>query len=321
MTVLVVVAAERSTAYQASTTGTATPLLSWKVPASPGGDYVLALAVDKDGLIYAGSWIGTAVDVFGPDGARRRRLDVGRGAKALAVAPDGAIYVGTSDCRIVVFENDGTRTSELAVTPCRGASVEALAVGDDGVVYATAGNSVYAMDRQRTVRWHATSPRSADSLTLSPGGTVYVGAGDTVLAFGSDGKLRAKLAANGGLAASDGIDVVALAVGRSEMVFAGTRQRTVHAIDGNDGSLKWTFKPKGTPFALAVGPDDVVYVGSFDGNIHALDASRGTVRWRLSTGSGRWGEQPVHALALGGTGVMYAGVGSSVQAISVPTAR
>jgi outer membrane protein assembly factor BamB len=110
--------------------------------------------------------------------------------------------------------------------------------------------------------------------------------------------------------------VAALAFGRGETLYAGTRDRIVYALDAKDGAIKWMFKPRGTPFALAEGHDGAIYVGSYDGNIYALDPGVGRVRWRFSTGNGRWGENPVHALAVGNDGVIYAGVGSSVEAIS-----
>ena len=101
------------------------------------------------------------------------------------------------------------------------------------------------------------------------------------------------------------------------MLYAGTRDRIVYALDATDGAVKWTFKPRGTPFALAEGHDGAIYVGSYDGNIYALDPAVGRVRWRFATGNGRWGDNPVHALAVGNDGVLYAAVGSSVEAITL----
>ena len=111
------------------------------------------------------------------------------------------------------------------------------------------------------------------------------------------------------------------AVGRGAMLYVGTRDRIVYALDATDGAVKWTFKPRRTPFSLAEGHDGAIYVGSYDGNIYSLDPTSGRVRWTFSTGKGGWGENPVHALAVGSDGVLYAGVGTSVEAIVVVSSQ
>lgn len=47
----------------------------------------------------------------------------------------------------------------------------------------------------------------------------------------------------------------------------------------------------------------------------------GRLRWTFSTGKGRWGDNPVHALAVARDGVLYAGVGTSVEAILVVSSQ
>lgn len=318
LAVLVLVLAQESAAHLAKAANPS-PTLRWKVPTSPNGDYVLALAVGKDGLIYSGSWIGTNIDVFAPDGALRRKLSAGIGTKALAVGNDGSIYAGTDDYTVVVFDPDGTRRRSVAVRKVgeRGASINALVAGDKGVVYAAAANYVYAIDADGAIRWQSTTLAPVDPLAIGSNGIVYAGAGDTVYAFGSDGTLHSKFGVGTRPGIIDAVSLVALAVGRGDVLYAGTRNRIVYALDTKDGAIKWTFKPKGTPFALAEGHDGAIYVGSYDGNVYALDPAVGTVRWRFPTSNGRWGENPVHALAVGNDGVIYAGVGTSVEAIGL----
>jgi outer membrane protein assembly factor BamB len=89
----------------------------------------------------------------------------------------------------------------------------------------------------------------------------------------------------------------------------------VYALDPRKSAIRWSFKARGTPFALAEGHDGAIYVGSFNGNIYAPDPEGGRLRWRFPTGNGSWGKNPVHAIAVGNNGVIYAGSGASVQAI------
>jgi outer membrane protein assembly factor BamB len=299
------------------------PALRWRVAASPGGDYVLALAVAKNGLIYSGSWIGTSVDAFAPDGTLQRKLGVGKGAKALAVAKDGSIFAGTDNYTVAVFGPDGTRTSSFVVRKSNvpGGAIEALSVADNGVLFVAAGNDVYSVNPDGAIRWQSTTLAPVDALTLGSNGIVYAGAGDTVYAFRPDGTLKSKFGVGTRPGIVAGIGVVALAVGRGDMLYVGTRDRIVYALDATDGAVKWTFKPRGTPFSLAEGHDGAIYVGSYDGNIYSLDPTGGRVRWTFSTGKGHWGENPVHALAVGSDGVLYAGVGTSVEAIVVVSSQ
>lgn len=310
-------------ANQPAKSDNSSPALRWRVAASPGGDYVLALAVAKNGLIYSGTWIGTSVDVFAPDGTLRQKLNVGNGAKALAVAKDGTIFVGTDKYTVAVFDQEGTRTSRFVLrnSNVSGGAIEALSVADNGVVYAAAGNDVYSVNPDGAIRWQSTTLAPIDALTLGSNGLVYAGAGDTVYAFRLDGTLKSKFGLGTRPGIVDGTSVVALTAGRSDTLYVGTRDRIVCALDAADGAVKWTFKPRGTPFSLAEGHDGVIYVGSYDGNIYSLEPTRGRLRWTFSTGKGRWGENPVHALALGRDSVLYAGVGASVEAIQVVSSR
>jgi outer membrane protein assembly factor BamB len=323
LTAFVLVLGGAAAADQPAKAGNQGPALRWRVATSQRGDYVLALAVGKDGLIYSGTWIGTNVDVFAPDGTLRRQLSVGNGTKALAVGRDGSIFAGTDKYTVAVFGPDGTRRSSLALrkSSMPGGAIEALVAADNGVVYAAAGNELYAIDPDGAIRWQSTMLAPIDALTLGSNGIVYAGAGDTIYAFGPDGILKSKFGVGVRPGIIAGIGVVALAVGRSDMLYAGTRDRIVYALDATDGAVKWTFKPRGTPFSVAEGHDGAIYVGSYDGNIYTLDPAVGRVRWRFATGNGRWGDNSVHALAVGSDGVLYAGVGNAVEAITLVSSQ
>ena len=118
----------------------------------------------------------------------------------------------------------------------------------------------------------------------------------------------------------DGISVVALAVGRGNTLYIGPRDRIVYALDATDGAVKWTFKPRHTVFASR-GPRRR-HLRRLIRRQHLLPRSdRRRLRWTFSTGKGRWGENPVHALAVGRESVVYAGVGTSVEAIQVVSSR
>jgi putative pyrroloquinoline-quinone-binding quinoprotein len=149
----------------------------------------------------------------------------------LAIAKDGSLFAGTDNYTVTVFGPDGTRTSSFVVRKSNvpGGAIEALSVAESGVVYAAAGNDVYSVNPDGAVRWQSTTPAPVDALTLGSNGIVYAGAGDTVYAFGRDGTLKSKFGVGTRPGIVAGIGVVAMVVGRGDMLYVGTRDRIVYS--------------------------------------------------------------------------------------------
>jgi len=80
------------------------------------------------------------------------------------------------------------------------------------------------------------------------------------------------------------------------MVYFGSDDRNLYALDAQSGQKKWSFATGGmirsTP-AVAAGR---VYFGSYDGFIYALDAQSGELKWKFETK----GERHFEALGLHG---------------------
>src|ERR1700704_2130316 len=47
--------------------------------------------------------------------------------------------------------------------------------------------------------------------------------------------------------------------------------------------VKWTFKTGGRVYSSPAVADGVVFVGSADGNLYAVDAAAGTQKWKFTT--------------------------------------
>ena len=71
------------------------------------------------------------------------------------------------------------------------------------------------------------------------------------------------------------------------VLYFGSDDGNVYAVDANDGRQVWKYRTGGpvpsTP-AVAAG---VVYVGSYDGRLHAIDAKAGLARWKFVSGGER----------------------------------
>jgi len=68
------------------------------------------------------------------------------------------------------------------------------------------------------------------------------------------------------------------------MVFFGSGDGHVYAIDAASGALRWKFRTGDVVHASPAFADGLVYVGSWDGRLYALDARSGQERWHFQGG-------------------------------------
>jgi outer membrane protein assembly factor BamB len=68
------------------------------------------------------------------------------------------------------------------------------------------------------------------------------------------------------------------------VVYFGSGDFNVYALDAATGALKWKFATGNVVHATPAVADGVVYVGSWDSFFYALDAATGAVRWKYQTG-------------------------------------
>ena len=68
------------------------------------------------------------------------------------------------------------------------------------------------------------------------------------------------------------------------MVFVGSPDGQLYAIDAEAGEVRWRFRTAGKVRSTPVVLDGTVYFGSWDGHVYAVDATKGTAKWRYDTG-------------------------------------
>src|SRR5947209_1830258 len=71
----------------------------------------------------------------------------------------------------------------------------------------------------------------------------------------------------------------------SEVVYIGSRDHHLYALDARTGKKLWSYMTGGAIYATPTVVDDVVYAGSFDTTLSALEARTGTLLWRYDTGN------------------------------------
>ena len=68
------------------------------------------------------------------------------------------------------------------------------------------------------------------------------------------------------------------------VVYIGSEDKNLYAVDASQGNVKWTFQTGGAVHSTPAVYKDVVYAGSYDGYYYAVDAKTGKEKWKFKTG-------------------------------------
>ena len=71
------------------------------------------------------------------------------------------------------------------------------------------------------------------------------------------------------------------------VVYSGSSDRSVYALDAKDGTVKWRYKTGGAVSSSPAVVAGTVFIVSADGNLYALDAAAGKLEWKFSTAGER----------------------------------
>ncbi len=159
---------------------------------------------------------------------------------APAVAPDGSVYVGSTDGIFYAFNSDGSK--KWASTAITGIfDTAAAAIADDGTAYVGGTDgTVYAFSPDGTKKWASTLPSTASPTSIS--NAPALAADGTIYIKGDDGYL--------------------------------------YALNPADGSQKWRFLTNGLSYASpTVAPDGTIYIPSGNNYLYALNPSNGAQKW------------------------------------------
>ncbi len=88
-----------------------------------------------------------------------------------------------------------------------------------------------------------------------------------------------------------GISVISSPAVVDGVVYVGSDDGNLYAIEAATGSERWRFTTGDQVNSSPAVVDGVVYVGSDDGNLYAVEAATGSERWRFTTG-GEVGSSP-----------------------------
>jgi outer membrane protein assembly factor BamB len=175
----------------------------------------------------------------------------------------------------------------------------------DGVLYVgSTDNSLYALSQaDGSLKWKFATRGPILSSPAVAGGLVYFGSldGNIYAVETATGKERWHFATKGerrftapGIHGAmprtermpDPFDVfMSSPTVAGGMVFVGSGDQNVYALDAASGAVKWTFSTGDVVHASPAVANGVVYIGSWDRNLYAIDAASGKERWRYTTGN------------------------------------
>ena len=83
------------------------------------------------------------------------------------------------------------------------------------------------------------------------------------------------------------------------VVYVGSNDGNVYALDASSGALLWSYSTGGHVESSPAVANGVVYVGSWDLKVYALDARTGSLLWSYTTGQSQYGVVSSPAVADG----------------------
>ncbi|MDB6112754.1 MAG: Pyrrolo-quinoline quinone [Pedosphaera sp.] len=220
-----------------------------------------------------------------------------------AIAPDGTVYVTSSNARLQALDPSGRQKwffrtgSDIKSSP---------AIGDDGTIYfGSRDRKCYAVTPEGRQKWSFRVGAWVDSSpAIGADGTIYFGSWDNKFyAVNPEGRERWEFATEGPIDSSP-------AIGADGTIYFGSHDKKFYALYP-DGKLKWAFETGGAIISSpAIAGDGTLYITSVDGNLYAV-TPEGTKKWRLHTGGVR-SSSPV----LDEAGQIYIGVNNCLWIVN-----
>ncbi len=108
-------------------------------------------------------------------------------------------------------------------------------------------------------------------------------------AVGAPGKIKWRFQTKGHVLSSPAV--------AGDLVYVGSNDHHLYAIDRESGAEKWKFKTESRVTSSPAVAGGLVYFGSFDGAFYAVDATTGQQKWKFETaGERRYSGTRLHGL-------------------------
>jgi PKD repeat protein len=227
-----------------------------------------------------------------------------------ALAPDGTLYMGSTDGSLYAVNSDGSLKWKY---PTGGGS-SSPAIGADGTIYVCGDYDLQAVNTSGSRKWEFIYAGGQCSPAIAGDGTIYVdGQGNGFYAVNPDGSMKWHWnPCTAGVPPAINYCYLSSppAIGADGTIFVGLvygnwsvkgNQYSICAFNPN-GTQKWQVPAAAYMTAPAIGWDGTIYVGV--GNfIVALNPGDGSVKWSVNAASGSLIGSP----AIGADRTVYVG--------------
>jgi hypothetical protein len=275
-------------------------------------------AIASDGSIYVG-YANSRLYALNSDGSLKWEFDpetgLGSGDNYPALGDDGTIYVVflymedgiPSYGRLYAIRPEGTVKWSYKIDDWPYLSPS---IGQDGVIYVSAGRGVYAISNDGTLKWAYRAAAGYTVPVIASDGTIFIGDNNSVYALDSDGQLKWDTGPIFDLP-------TAISLGSGGTIYVTTKDKKLHALN-SDGTLQWTYNFDAKLTEPAVDKDGSVYLSTHYASttghhIYAIN-NDGSLKWTFPLSDNQSAGSPV----IGGEGILYVTVLTSGTAYGTP---
>ncbi len=271
-------------------------------------------AIDKDGVIYFGSWHNVKDNFYAlyPNGTLKWKYNIGGSVMDTGPAIDenGIIYVGTSstggDHLFAFYPNGTVKWTYFTGNWIYGSPV----IGNDGTIYFGTAYGypwygyIYALCPNGTLKWrYKTNDVIRSDPAIGPDGTVYCGSHDNYLyaLYSNNGTLKWKYKTGHWIRTSP-------CIGDDGTIYCVSLDNYLHAVYPN-GTRKWITNV-GAGTSPTIGQDGTIYAGY--NILHAVNPD-GSVKWTFNVGGTMRGGTPCNSA----DGTIYVGTSDGGKIIAI----
>lgn len=271
-----------------------------------------ALAGD---LVISGSREDGRLSAFDArSGAPRWSLQTEGFVIASPTVADGRVFVGSKDARVYALD---VASGALLWRADTGGAITASAALAGGTLFVGAHDgSLYAFAADDGhLRWRAPTGGALQSPPLAGGDAVFVESDDGLLYAFAQADGTPRWAVPVGTRAPEGDQLATSAAYADGVLYLGSRDQRVRAVDAVDGRLRWSTDLGAPVLASPALANGLVFVATVDGRLQVLDAADGQVRLDRPVGDG-W---PIQHSVVVANGRVYLGASdNTLYAFGLP---
>ncbi len=247
--------------------------LAWQFDTT---DSVIAKPVVSGNTIYVVSQDGNLYSLSASTGKANWKKQLGSYILEPVTMGDGVVAANTNGT-VTKMKKDGSVEWKIAAGTAKPQIKEifGIAVAGQDKIYISTNSGVFSVENNNLTILFNASTANAYGPPVTFGSRVAFTAGEEIIVANQNKQVvwRKKLA-NVWLSKP---------VIENSILYIGTTEGRVYALNAENGDLKWNFQAEGWVASTVYIKDGTVYFGTDDGYFYALDAFNGNLKWKTKT--------------------------------------